>query len=145
MGADTGPAVALEYEPDDLYVEDRFRYETELDAAETHWASLSAQEQAAALNWQTDMMDTNDPPPCWVAVAGRLVEEGSDEHHRLARSVALASRRSQLVGVVRPLIRVRDRGRGRRGRRSSAGSRARSPGRQDDDEPDRLDDLEAAA
>jgi hypothetical protein len=133
--ADTGVVV-------DAYVEDRFGYEAERGAAEVYWASLSAQEQARELNWQIDMIGTNDPPPYWTAVAGRLVEEGSDEYYRLS----LASRRSRFVGIVRPLIRVRTRGRARGGRRSSARSRARSPGRpgRQADDPD-LADLGAAA
>jgi hypothetical protein len=126
---------------DALGVEDKARYDAELDAAQAHWASLSAKEQAAALNLDIDVMGMSDPPPYWTAVAGQLVEEGSDEYYRLS----LASRRSRFVGIVRPLVRVRTRGRARRGRRSRARSRARSPGRQDDDEPDRLDSLEAAA
>jgi hypothetical protein len=111
-------------------VDDRFLWEAECDAAHAAWEAMSAQERADSLNWEIDFMGYSDMN-YWVAVAGQVVEEFSDEHQRLQREVALAYRRQRLIGIVRPLVTV-VRGRARRGRRAaSRRTSARAPGRPD--------------
>jgi hypothetical protein len=74
-------------------------------------------------------------------------ESASAAHWRRTRASLRLRKRKHLGVIVRPCVLVRERGRARRGSRRTAPrrSRARSPGRSADDDPDPLDDRKAAA
>ena len=107
-------------EPDDGYDE------YVCAVAQAAFDALPPQRRADELNWQSDMMGYNDPPPRWIVLGGRVVEDGSAEAFRAIRD---AGRSNRIIPIPR-IMRARPRG---RRRRSGARSRARSPGREPDE------------
>jgi hypothetical protein len=74
----------------------------------------------------------------WIVVGGEVVVEGGTMHAiALARERALMWRSTGLVGIARPLLRIRARGRARRGRRATERrtSARGSPGREGPEPP----------
>jgi hypothetical protein len=106
--------------------------------------SLPPERRAAELNygaWQAGAATT------YVAVGDQVVDEGGRMHRLLvARQTVLDSKRSRVVGIRRPIARVR-RGRSRRSSNGRRPSRSRSPGRKSDPDPSRRrrDDAGVAA
>lgn len=124
--------VAAELEHDDERYDPWVEYDDPEYGEHLRWRSLTAEQQVDELNRCEAVHET---PFYWRVEGGEPVREVEplcrrEYDQRQAWRRALAVRRGRLARFVRPLVRVRDHGRARRGRRAAFRcSPARSPGR----------------